>query len=715
MAADNLVPLEIPPGVFRNATQYQTAMRWYDCNLVRWVDGVVRPVGGWARFTLTPIGSVQRSVAYRFLLTANPAAATSGTLTANWPFTTGAYTVTFSDGSTRSVTLTKGATTATWAGAITANANLYAQANMTFTAVIAAASSGTLVNLWTLPTGSYNVTFSDGTAKVCAMVNGAATCTWTGPVTATAAATVESTAVGGLAIQIAATWLVLQGTWTGATGSYLITFANGDTRQGQFTYGSRYVTWTTGLTSNTNITTVAANSVARALHAWQSNGGTPYLAIGTSAYLFVNSGDNVIKDITPAGFVPGSDDAFSPGGYGGGMYGTYGGSPPNLYGTARSSSIFVPPTFWHLDNFGERLVACAPNPAGSGQIYEWALDYTSPTAAVLIPEAPISCAGIAVSEQRHLLAFGAGGNKRLVKWCDSENYHQWTADATNEAGDFEFQTVGSFVKAVRIRGQMLVLYTTDAHVMNYIGQPFVFGRERIGVDCGPVGSGAVAVTGSFVSWMGSKRFWSYEGGTAEPLQSDVADYVFQRLNTTQAFKTTAAHNGEFGEIWWFYPSGNSDENNSYVIYNYREGHWSIGEIGRSAWVDSGVFPYPTAVDPNGILMRHEQGFLNDNASMFGSIYAETGALEIPPAGGKIMAVNQIVPDEKNRGEVTVSFRTKFTPEGPEYAFGPYTVRSDGYTDVRFSGRQIVMRIQPTIDGEWRVGKFRVAAVQLGSR
>ena len=42
-----LVPLEIPPGVFRNGTDLQVSGRWIDCNLIRWKDGVMRPIGGW--------------------------------------------------------------------------------------------------------------------------------------------------------------------------------------------------------------------------------------------------------------------------------------------------------------------------------------------------------------------------------------------------------------------------------------------------------------------------------------------------------------------------------------------------------------------------------------------------------------------------------------------------------------------------------------------
>lgn len=55
--------------------------------------------------------------------------ATSGTLLGNWGFTTGVYTVVFSNGDEREVTLTSGATTATWAGGLSgaATANAAAQ------------------------------------------------------------------------------------------------------------------------------------------------------------------------------------------------------------------------------------------------------------------------------------------------------------------------------------------------------------------------------------------------------------------------------------------------------------------------------------------------------------------------------------------------------------------------------------------------------------
>jgi hypothetical protein len=43
------IPLQIPPGVYKNGTEYQSKGRWTDANLVRWYENTIRPVGGWRK------------------------------------------------------------------------------------------------------------------------------------------------------------------------------------------------------------------------------------------------------------------------------------------------------------------------------------------------------------------------------------------------------------------------------------------------------------------------------------------------------------------------------------------------------------------------------------------------------------------------------------------------------------------------------------------
>lgn len=42
-----LIPLDMPPGFYRNGTDLEGAGRWRDGSLVRWKEGSLRPIGGW--------------------------------------------------------------------------------------------------------------------------------------------------------------------------------------------------------------------------------------------------------------------------------------------------------------------------------------------------------------------------------------------------------------------------------------------------------------------------------------------------------------------------------------------------------------------------------------------------------------------------------------------------------------------------------------------
>lgn len=58
----NYVPLAIPPGVFRNGTEYQSQGRWYDSSLVRWENGEMKPVGGWQQKGSSTVTGTARGV-----------------------------------------------------------------------------------------------------------------------------------------------------------------------------------------------------------------------------------------------------------------------------------------------------------------------------------------------------------------------------------------------------------------------------------------------------------------------------------------------------------------------------------------------------------------------------------------------------------------------------------------------------------------------------
>ena len=60
------IQINIPPGLERNGTPFDSVDRYWDRSLMRWISGSARPVGGWTRRTSAPLGeAIRRFAAWR--------------------------------------------------------------------------------------------------------------------------------------------------------------------------------------------------------------------------------------------------------------------------------------------------------------------------------------------------------------------------------------------------------------------------------------------------------------------------------------------------------------------------------------------------------------------------------------------------------------------------------------------------------------------------
>ena len=444
--------------------------------------------------------------------------------------------------------------------------------------------------------------------------------------------------------------------------------------------------------------TVDLNGVARTMVAWEDNSNNRRVALGTHNKLYAMTAGNTISDITPAGFTSGRVDATAFTGYGGSTFGN------GLYGLpSEDTGNILRATTWSLENWGEYLLGCT---ADDGKIYQWTLNSATP--AAVLSNAPTSCSSMMVTEERFVFAFGASGDPRKVAWSDRENNNLWTPAATNEAGDIQIQTNGVILAGLRTRGQSLILTDQDAHTATYSGPPYVYGFERVGTSCGLIAANAAASVDAGVMWMGQRSFFVYSGGAVQALPCDVSDYVFSDINNDQKSKVHAVVNSRFNEIWWFYPSESSTECDSYVSFDYAENIWTTGLIDRTAGVDRGVFRQPFWIAADGTLYEQEIGFNYGTQTPF----AETGPIAIG-VGEQVMSVRGMIPDEKTLGDVNATFKTRFYPTDTERDYGPYSMANP--TSLRFTGRQIRMRVTGDAASDWRVGIMRLDAVAGGRR
>lgn len=450
-------------------------------------------------------------------------------------------------------------------------------------------------------------------------------------------------------------------------------------------------------------TAVALTGVPRGAVSWRSAAGSARMAIGTTSKLYAIDSGSVV-DITPAGFTTGASDSVLAGGaFGSGLFGD------GDYGSGSSLLTLSEADTWQLDVFGDYLVGVF---TADGRVLLWTGDTL--TVAVQATGSPTGCRGVVVTPERFLVALGAGGNVRQVKWASQETTDAWTPLSTNTAGDFELPTNGRIMCARPTNRQTLIWTDTDLWSMTHIGGTLVYSFARAGDNCGIIAPNAVAMADSQVFWMGRNGFFTFDG-FVRPLPCEVQGHVFGTLgfNEIQAAKVWSMSIAEFGEIWWFYPSGGSDECDAYVVYNHRENHWSFGMLTsfvennyRTAGFDRGVSATPVMFSKGGAGYEHETGVDYDNTNP----YLESGPFELDP--DRIVRIQKIVPDGSGNG--TINLWTAMLPGGTETFRA--TLAADVPSNVRLTGRLFRVRVTAPDDIEnWTPGIPRFGVLPLGRR
>jgi hypothetical protein len=390
---------------------------------------------------------------------------------------------------------------------------------------------------------------------------------------------------------------------------------------------------------------------------------------------------------------------------------------------------------WTQDNFGEDLLI---NPR-SGGIYYWDNTNGLSTRAVSFSDLsganlpPTKAFQILVSDiDRHIICFGAdplnaGGTARtgsvdpmFICWCDQENAPEWEPKLTNTAGSFRLSSGSLIVGALRARQETLVWTDSALYSMAFVGSPYTFSNNLINEGVGLIGPNAVINAPEGIFWMDLKGFYFYNG-SVNPLPSSVHYYVFNNINITQAYKVFGFLNKAFDEVGWFYPSSSSTEIDRYVIYNYVDNTWSIGQLTRHAWLDEGIEDYPraTGTDTSNYLYKQETGYDADGSPM-DNVYIESSSLDIEE-GEQFSFVNRIIPDIKFTGSnsnaaMNVVLKKRNWPaESLSTSSTTSITSSTTRINTRARGRQVVLRFESDDDNTAGLRQglgFRVGATRM---
>ena len=676
------------PGVNRENTRYTTEGGWYECDKVRFRQGTPEVIGGW-----------QQISGYRF----------NGVCRSLWNWTSLAGANYIGVGTNVKFYISQGgyyydvtpiATTTTLStNPFTANGTT----TVTVTASTTSLTAGTYVT-FSGATGTYASTFN---AEYQIVSVGTSSFTITVPTALTAGS------YGGSAVSAAyqvsagpATPVPLLGWGAGAWGQLGTTWGNGGTSTSslrlwnQMNYGQDLVYGPRG----------------GGIYYWTANNGTGTRGVLLNslggAVTFTNASPTVVTATVL--FTEGAALQFS------------GASLPTGITAGDTYYVYgVNGLTFNLFNSSGSIVNTSSS--GSGVISS-------------IVDVPIVQNNLTVSDTyRFIMTFGCNDygsttmDPMLIRWSSQDDPYNWTPATTNQAGSIRLSHGSQIVTIVQTRQEVVVFTDSSLYSMQYLGPPFVWSSQLLGDNISIISPNSAVIASGIIYWMGVDKFYAYDG-RIQTLNCDLRRFVFSDLNQEQSLQISCGTNEGFNEVWWFYCSADSTAVDRYVIYNYAEKVWYYGTMSRTAWLDSGLQPYPIAAiydstTATGNLIYHENG-INDNATgTVAPINAYISSSEFDIGDGHNFGfVWRVLPDltfenatTAPNGDAATTTMTLYglvnSGSGVTSSAGQPVTKSNSYVITeeftgqiftRMRGRQMIFKIESNqINTCWQIGAPRI--------
>lgn len=407
----------------------------------------------------------------------------------------------------------------------------------------------------------------------------------------------------------------------------------------------------------------------------------------------------------------------------------------DLFGNPASSPIDQSPVglitdpnnIWQLDAIydtdesnGVLLAHTAPNLSdiSSSSERDTYFGALSATTALVNTGAPAMSGGVCALPP---YAFVYGNNGKL-NWSDAGVVTEW---AMGDAGSAQVAK-SKIVRGMVIRGSdgnspaglffslnSVVRATWTGDTQN------IFNFNTIADGLTPVSSRGFVEDNGIVYWVAQGRFMAYNGVVQELENPLNIDYFFDNLKASNAQKVWATKVPRWGEIWFFFPLGNSVHCNHAVVYNRRTRTWydtPVPEDGRS----DGYFPttlnHPmwVGVQPEEAtgaydLWQHEYSSngqqiydkIVGNQTLAVDSFVTTQDISLAAAGkNSNISLFQLQPDINQTGDMTVQAISRPYPRGSDIvnAAVPMSATAATVDSIRMQGRFVRLIFRSNVAG-----------------
>ena len=184
---------------------------------------------------------------------------------------------------------------------------------------------------------------------------------------------------------------------------------------------------------------------------------------------------------------------------------------------------------------------------------------------------------------------------RLVKWSTEASYYSLPAtwdkdDATLDAGEYELaDTPGDIIDGMAYGDSFFIYKDASIYIMNYVGTPYIFSFKLLSPTIGLLSKDAIAEFEGGHFFMGNSDFYWNNGQTVRPLlPNKMRRAVYDELNGDNYLKCFVAADYVRNEMLACYPAGSSTVVNRALIWNWKEGTFSLRDLPDVSHINNGI-------------------------------------------------------------------------------------------------------------------------------
>lgn len=434
----------------------------------------------------------------------------------------------------------------------------------------------------------------------------------------------------------------------------------------------------------TNSTTLAAGSNCRAIASLPQSGGGEIVVYGMETKLYIGTFGAAPTDRTPASLSPSSVSSH-----------------------------------WSIHAWGSEILA-APY---QGKLYH----STGSAQATEVADAPDVIASMIVSPRRQVIAFGCSDvatgnyNNKCIRWSDLENYADWSASSSDNAGEHILDDPGAIV-AGKNMGPIEAVWTTHGlHTMSFVGDPGqTYYVDKVANNCGLRDARAVTTFQGAAYWlsMDLRVMRWVPGSLPEPLPCPILqDFVDNYVGTPIMFAVPLRE-----EIWLAYDDGRdagTGATSRFIAYSIGESIaaqrpvWWRGTLAAQAVLSGSPMSLGASVDPGAFLTGSGQQItIQENGANNTAWHIQTADQYVDEGRRRVM-IKRAIHDYEYGVAESLTLYVRDWPGASATTKGPYTP-SGNKTDFRASGRVLAAKWSGS-SGECRLGKPTFDCVTMGER